>query len=435
MPEETQNPPEQELPVEMQLGDLIDNAVLDMYGEPAFSHSYAAPRPSSLCPDPSPRRRGVAAPTARGRQSIREALGFGQPVRISLEPMPEPAPRPDASVGHYHDPTNSDPNLEGDRACRTCGNRLPLTNDYFYFTFGRWSLNCRACCDVARANRPSRPSARGRRFGVEIEFYGSRHALAGAMRDAGATCRVREYTHQVSRSSWKVVTDGSLCPDMGGDAGELVSPVLAGEDGRAAIRLASRCLRGIGASVNATCGLHVHHEVTDFNRESFLRLFRFYFHAQHLIDELVAPSRRNESQYARYLSRRDLQRVEEMGDEDRHDRGNHLRYLERFCVLNATSFPRYGTIEFRQHHGTTSGKKILAWVDFTRALVEWARSEDEMPDFQGMTLPEMLRMLDAHGLPAASADFLLQRAIERCANEEPENLPASEAAQPVANPF
>lgn len=45
----------------------------------------------------------------------------------------------------------------------------------------------------------------------------------------------------------------------------------------------------------------------------------------------------------------------------------HLR--RRYYKVNFMSFAQHGTIEFRQHEGTTDPRVIVAWVEFVLALV------------------------------------------------------------------
>jgi hypothetical protein len=47
-------------------------------------------------------------------------------------------------------------------------------------------------------------------------------------------------------------------------------------------------------------------------------------------------------------------------------------YPSRYMKLNCQSYEIHGTVEFRQHQGTTDGEKIVAWVVFTQMLVERA---------------------------------------------------------------
>ena len=116
------------------------------------------------------------------------------------------------------------------RRCPGCENVYPATAAYFYQRgSGRLERcqgpdtdNCRATYYRERSRRARAGSiGAGRRFGVEIEFHGSRSAVEGALILAGLRCQVAGYGHRVT-SHWRVVTDASVS-----SGGELVSPIFA----------------------------------------------------------------------------------------------------------------------------------------------------------------------------------------------------------------
>ena len=73
-------------------------------------------------------------------------------------------------------------------------------------------------------------------FGAELECflpYGISHREAAAkITAAGIECNAESYNHS-ARPTWKIVTDGSLGDYSRG--AEIVSPVLSGEEGLAAL--------------------------------------------------------------------------------------------------------------------------------------------------------------------------------------------------------
>ena len=46
---------------------------------------------------------------------------------------------------------------------------------------------------------------------------------------------------------------------------------------------------------------------------------------------------------------------------------------DRYHKVNAESYRRHKTIEFRQHAGTTNYEKIINWVSFCGKLVIWSK--------------------------------------------------------------
>jgi hypothetical protein len=52
----------------------------------------------------------------------------------------------------------------------------------------------------------------------------------------------------------------------------------------------------------------------------------------------------------------------------------------RYYKINPISYLRHGTIEFRQHQGSTSYEKISKWIEFCVKLVDWSR-ENRLTDY------------------------------------------------------
>ena len=44
----------------------------------------------------------------------------------------------------------------------------------------------------------------------------------------------------------------------------------------------------------------------------------------------------------------------------------------RYRKVNAESYIRHKTVEFRQHSGTTEFKKISNWINFLRKLIQYS---------------------------------------------------------------
>ena len=244
-------------------------------------------------------------------------------------------------------------------------------------------------------------------YGLEIEAIRrngiTQTGLAAYLSNKfGVPIRYRGYTHD-GVTNWKIVDDGSLS-SMGT---EIVSPISTNAD-MSLIRRIVAGLKGL-ASANRECGLHVHHGIIkdgrrldsvlygqDFDEAVSLagwvgRILYAYNYYQSVIDAFLAPSRRNgRNQYAQtldHLVERFLRfgkpsnfeqhfKQHYLGDSDRVMEGfSKLRHLfdslcyDRYMNVNLCALGRYGTVEFRQHHGTTNPNQVQAWVEFTQALV------------------------------------------------------------------
>lgn len=274
---------------------------------------------------------------------------------------------------------------------------------------GRFVTRCRSCEREVRAARPARPRSTGtrvpgtfralgagRRFGVELELIfprgTDRHTINSALTSAGLV-------------GWAARTDGSLS----GNGWEVVSPVLAGDDGIEQVRKATRALRGIGATVNRSCGMHVHHEIRDLTVDGIKQVFRTWRANQPLIDGLVAPSRRGRQTYCGDVTDAEMGQVEAARD---------IRSMENFyrfySNLNLGAFGRFGTIEIRQHQGTNDPEKIVSWIKFGQAIIDRAAEQSAAGTTTATAssrVRDMLGQLGEH-LDETARTFLLGRTVE-----------------------
>lgn len=300
------------------------------------------------------------------------------------------------------------------RTCRECSTELPLTAANFYQRDGRpYERRCQTCRHQRdAANRAARRAGRGvrtgRKFGVEIEFIGDADDVARELRRLRVPLRdSRRYTHD-TLSVWKIVTDSSV------DGGyELVSPPLSGTAGLNQLKLACEALVAAGASVDRSCGLHVHHDVSDLEVRDFGRLFRGWSNNQLNIDGLVAPSRRDAS-WCRAFRPGEVARIEQASST------TALRgvYIDRYRALNIAAYPRYGTVEVRQHQGTINFDKITAWIAFGQSMITLAKSADGDITGEESTV-DLIALLGRHGLTAEQVAFLGSRAAHFAGRRSP----------------
>ncbi len=270
---------------------------------------------------------------------------------------------------------------------------------------GRYVSRCRACERRARRNAPARARVAGsrrvrttrvalvsndaRRFGIELECVFpagvDRYRVGNALYDAGL-------------HDWSVKTDCSIR----GNGFEVVSPPISGEEGRRQLRVACAALTALGATVDRSCGTHVHHEVRDLSADALRRVARTWANNQGVIDGLVSASRRGRPTYCVGFDSSDADYVERAENPRRVG-------LTRYKALNFASLGRYGTLEVRQHQGTLSAAKIEAWLEFAQSLFAAAAEADV-----ALAPAPSVRTLLA-SLPALSEDaaaFLLGRAIQ-----------------------
>ena len=216
-----------------------------------------------------------------------------------------------------------------------------------------------------------------RTFGIEIEFGGvARDTVMSAMRAAGIRAEqqgwMRHEDRDYSNYIWQMTTDGSV--RVNGFGNELVSPPMSIEGGGLEeITRVCAILEQCGAEVNKTCGLHVHHDAHEFDIKSFKNLFALYTRYEEAIDELMPKSRRgDDSHYAQSMIKTRLETTLERLADCKNVEQIAGMYPSRYQKLNIHSFMHHGTVEFRQHNGTTNADKIINWVLITQAMVNRA---------------------------------------------------------------
>lgn len=294
----------------------------------------------------------------------------------------------------------------------------PVAETFAYRGDGRGNAaRCRQCERERRASRSAagrtsgrvpgthRVAADERTFGVEFEVllpgYGAsvnRDAVRAALAAEGVT-------------GWSVKGDGSLNYEHGI---EVVSPVLRGEAGHEQIVKVCRALRSAGATVNTSCGLHVHHGAQDLTVENIKQVARSWQRNSNLIDGLVAPSRRAAAApyYCRPLSRSDMTRIESCSTLSQMKRAfGTSHYTDyRYRTLNLAAYGRYGTIEIRQHQGTINAEKVSSWIRFGQALIEAACSTTEPAMAPASRMRDLLAAMTA--MHETARTFCLGRAVE-----------------------
>jgi len=244
-----------------------------------------------------------------------------------------------------------------------------------------------------------------RGFGVEIEFIRPSNVSKQDICDALTVgCEVEGYNH-ITRPHWKIVTDCSVHSNdsqarrgLVGD-NEIVSPILYGADGFAQLSVILETLNEVGCEVNYTCGIHVHHDVTNKmvegkkQGEKFLaNLIKFVAKYEHLIYKLVSPSRLDSRRYstpvrqeffrfgnvtknnvAKMVSKvkEDCNRKYGSANDTSIDRGQTYPYAQdnRACGLNFRNVWTRGSVEFRYHNGSLNFEKIVSWIVLTQAIV------------------------------------------------------------------
>lgn len=202
-------------------------------------------------------------------------------------------------------------------------------------------------------------------FGVEIECL----VAASLMRECATRNEMpfqyEGYNHTDNNHYYKFVSDSSI---RGENPIECVSPVLTGKEGMKSLENCCKALNEAGAQVNKSTGLHVHIGAQNLSDEAYINVFKNYQKLEKVIDTFMARSRRaNNSQWCRTLQDMDFSMCLTKNEVLSVMRDN------RYFKVNACSYSRHHTIEFRQHQGSTDFEKISNWVNFCAKLVAWSK--------------------------------------------------------------
>lgn len=202
-------------------------------------------------------------------------------------------------------------------------------------------------------------------FGVEIECLVASSVMRECATRNAMPFQYEGYNHTDNNHYYKFVSDSSI---RGENPIECVSPVLTGKTGMKSLENCCKALNEAGAQVNRSTGLHVHIGAQNLSDEAYVNVFKNYQKLERVIDTFMARSRRaNNSQWCRTLQGKDFSWCTTKSDI--YDEMNGNRYFK----VNACSYARHQTIEFRQHQGSTDFEKISNWVNFCAKLVAWSK--------------------------------------------------------------
>lgn len=314
--------------------------------------------------------------------------------------------------------------------CTRCQTDKPEGEFYFNRSRGRYNSWCKACvAEQRRSARGNRRPADAQTVGLEIEFVDATMTeVARAIQEAtgqehvpvmgyhSSTCRC--CGRRFGTSSWRVMQDGSVT--TGNRGGEVVSPILVFPRDAAVLRSVLDAMKSVGARVNTTCGLHVHHGVRGVlnSVEEFRTLVRNFVGSQDLMDAMLAPSRRS-NYYAAHLDPQSAERLIGYWT----DLGDITGLGDRYKALNLQPFLRIGTVEFRQHQGTLNFSKIMAWVEFGQAMVRAARARVATTEAQDV--PSLFaRLALASSFATDTREFLMARLEVLSGQRDDEDVPA-----------
>ena len=236
-------------------------------------------------------------------------------------------------------------------------------------------------------------------FGVEVEMTGITREQAAKTLAAyfGTTTRPKYdgydswYVTDTEGKKWRIMSDSSLRTERKTETGyepthegvysvELVSPKLT-YDELPKFQECIRQLRHIGAKVNASCGIHVHVDAANHNRQSLKNLLGIMYSKEDILFKALQVNPGRVNRYcqkvrepmlieARKLSSeetKDLTALERIWYEGEIMHNVHYNWT-RYYALNLHSVFYRGTVEFRCFNSTLHAGKAAAYVNLCLAI-------------------------------------------------------------------
>lgn len=236
-------------------------------------------------------------------------------------------------------------------------------------------------------------------FGVEIEMTGiTRNAAAralasyfGASLDYPGGAYDKYAVTDREGKVWSIVSDGSIEPERRVDGDyehtgnaiykvELVTPKLEYTE-LPKLQEVVRRVRKAGAKVNSSCGIHVHVDAANHNRQSLKNLIGIMYSKEDMLFKALQVNEERASRWckkvrepmlqkARALSSdetQDLTRLESIWYEGNLDSGAHYNWT-RYYALNLHSVFYRGTVEFRMFNSTLHAGRVAAYVNLCLAM-------------------------------------------------------------------
>jgi hypothetical protein len=158
---------------------------------------------------------------------------------------------------------------------------------------------------------------------------------------------------------WKADRDPSIRRSRGRDACEFVSPVFKGADGLRRLIADLRTIKAMGATVNGSCGLHIHVGFDKSNPEAVAKLATLVSNFERAIFASTGTKNRERGRWCGGLQRHG-------GAQQAVRAASYNRYH----VANfGTAKP---TVEFRAFAGSLNEQKIVGYIRMCIGLVERA---------------------------------------------------------------
>lgn len=145
-----------------------------------------------------------------------------------------------------------------------------------------------------------------------------------------------------------------------------------------------QALNSVSATVNKSCGLHVHFDMRHVTHGKTLgTAARRIAQVVPALKQMLPASRRDNQYCSRTI--------------------NSLKDGSRYSFVNMQSFTKHKTLEIRGHSGTIDGNKIFNWISLLDLIMKTPNQKEVN------TIPELLA---AFRLPANLSNYVMHRYIK-----------------------
>ncbi len=241
-------------------------------------------------------------------------------------------------------------------------------------------------------------------FGVEIEMTGiTREEAARALADYFGTTPqyyggVYDSWHvrDPAGKKWKLMSDSSIQPEYQTPNGyiqfdentmegrpykvEMVTPKLTYTE-LPRLQECMRRVKRIGAKVNDSCGLHVHVDASNHNRQSLKNLIGIMYSKEDLLFKALRVNENRAELYCQKVREPMLRKARELSSDETSDltlleniwyegeigKTSHYNWT-RYYALNLHSVFYRGTVEWRCFNSTLNPDRAAAYVNLCLAI-------------------------------------------------------------------
>lgn len=230
---------------------------------------------------------------------------------------------------------------------------------------------------------------KGQTIGAELEFAGiTRNKAAKVVAKFFGTTTIhtggtydKYMIEDNTGRDWSIVSDSSIRAESAREKCELVTPILHWDDIETLQEIV-RELRHAGAKVNETCGLHIHIGANGLTAQNIRVLVNTVAGREDIFCRAlkVHQRRRNycrptNERFLRELNEKKPATLDELKTIWYGDSGNHTFHYDptRYTILNLHALFTKGTIEFRIFNASLHAGEVKAAIQFSAALVAFAK--------------------------------------------------------------